>query len=116
MSTELFNELVNLITIAIPIGVLIACFIASASKEKSYAVVFTYSFDDDSATYLFETEEDAEKFLKDSYESELSVGIDENGWWNTYGDLMDGGRYARIVSEFADHEYVTEIHLSNVYA
>ena len=37
------------------------------------AVIFTYSFDSEVAVYLFEREEDAVKFLFDSYSEELRI-------------------------------------------
>ena len=40
-------------------------------KAMSYAVIFTYSFDDEVAVYLFETDEKAKNFRISSYKEEL---------------------------------------------
>lgn len=81
----------------------------------NYAVVFTYSFDDDVAVYLFEDESSAIDFLVSSYKEELRIDKEENGW-NSIGMLSDDGWYAKITSSFFDHEDVTEFRIGRVYA
>ncbi len=41
-------------------------------KTMSYAVIFTYSFDDEVAVYLFETEEEAQEDAEMEIESRIS--------------------------------------------
>lgn len=83
----------------------------------SYAVVFTYSFDNDVAVYLFNTEEEAKKFLRESYQEELRIDTEENGW-DSVGEVSKDGYYARIENYFEGedpHVNVTEFRLGNVY-
>lgn len=82
----------------------------------NYAVIYTYSFDDDVAVYLFETEEEAVAFLKSSYEEELRIDIEENGWVSS-GEISDDGWYARIETSSlrCQDVDVTEFRIGNVY-
>ena len=80
----------------------------------NYAVVFTYSFDDDVAVYLFENELSAKDFLMSSYAEELRIDVEENRW-DSVGVLSDGGWYAKITTSFHDHEDTTEIRIGCVY-
>lgn len=82
--------------------------------EKSYAVTFTYSFDEDAATYLFETLEKAQNFLVDSMEKEYNIDLKENNW-NVKLEISDSKCYAKITDYFDDHNDITEAHLSNLY-
>lgn len=82
--------------------------------SNSFAVVFTYSFADDVAVYLFDTEDDAKKFLLEAYREELRIDTEENNF-ELYGSITGDGRYAKIVNHFADHDDITEMHLGNVY-
>ena len=82
---------------------------------KSYAVIFTYSFDNDVAVYLFDTEEEAKQFLKGSFEEEVRIDTAENG-----GDcesyISEDGDYASITNYFLGREPdVTEFRIGNVY-
>lgn len=79
-----------------------------------YAVIFTYSFDDDVAVYLFEDEESAKNFLKSSYLEELRIDTEENGW-DSIGALSDDGLYATITTSFFDHEDTTKLRIGRVY-
>ena len=67
----------------------------------NYVVIFTYSFDDETAAYLFKTEEEAVKFLRDSYEEELRIDIEENEW-DSVGKISDDGWSAEITTSFGD--------------
>lgn len=81
---------------------------------KSYAVIFTYSFDPDAAVYLFDTFEEAAEFLAKSFEEELRIDLEENKW-NSVGSISEEHDYAKITTTFYDHEDMTEFHLGNVY-
>lgn len=81
---------------------------------NSFAVIFTYSFDDEVVVYLFDNESDAKKFLFDSYREEMRVDTEENGW-NAEGWISEDGRYARITTRFDNGEDTTEFRLGNVY-
>lgn len=82
---------------------------------KSYAVVFTYSFDNDAAVYLFDTIEEAKDFMLKSYKEELRIDKEENGF-DVDGFVMDDNTYAKIInySKCGDCD-VTEFHIANVY-
>ena len=81
---------------------------------KSFAVVFTYSFDCDSSVYLFDTQDEAIKFMTESYEEELRIDKEENGW-NSEGYVTEDDMYAMIVNHFPDRDDITEFHIANVY-
>lgn len=81
---------------------------------KSFAVLFTYSFDCDSSVYLFDTQEEAIKFMTESYKEELRIDKEENEW-NTEEYMAEDKMYAKIVNHFADGDDVTEFHVANVY-
>lgn len=83
----------------------------------NYAVIFTYSFDGDVAVYLFATEDEAQKFLRESYQEELRIYQEENGW-NSVGEISEDGWYARIHVEFDDADHpldLTEFRIGTVY-
>ena len=85
-------------------------------QMKSFAVVFTYSFDSDSSVYLFETEEEAKTFLRQTYEEELRIDA-ENGR-DSEGFINEDGLYANITNSFDDGDdftEVTEIRVAKVY-
>ena len=44
--------------------------------SMKYAVIYTYSFDSDSAVYLFDDYDDAADFLEESFERELETEIE----------------------------------------
>ena len=86
-------------------------------KTMSYAVIFTYSFDDEVAVYLFETEEEAKNFLANSYKEELRIDTEENEW-NSEGTISEDGWYAKIENYFDDEgsePAVTEFRIGNIY-
>lgn len=83
----------------------------------NYAVIFTYSFDGDVAVYLFATEEEAKKFLRDSYQEELRIDQEENGW-SSVGEISEDGWYAKIQVEFDDADHplnLTEFRIGTVH-
>ena len=84
---------------------------------KSYAVIFTYSFDDEVPVYLFNTEEEAKNFLRESYEEEMRIDIEENRW-DSEGTLSEDGWYAKIENYYGDEGSdpdVTELRIGNIY-
>lgn len=81
---------------------------------NNYAVIFTYSFDDEVAVYLFDTEEEAKKFLKDNFEEEIRIDTEENGW-DCNWSIEDDGRYAVIFNRFNDKVDTTTMRIGNVY-
>lgn len=85
----------------------------SKNTNKSYAVVFTYSFDDESSVYTFATEEQARKFLDDSYAEELRIEKEENGW-DSEGEMLSENHYI-ITSHFGDYDDVTDFYFANIY-
>lgn len=83
----------------------------------SYAVIFNYEPDDDPAVYLFNTEQEAKKFLRNFYESNIALA-DESGAWSTKGEISEEGGYARVwsMSDADTAPEITEIRLGRVYA
>ena len=86
-------------------------------KTMSYAVIFTYNFDDEVAVYLFEAEEEAKNFLESSYKEELRIDTEENEQ-NSKGTISDDGWYAKIENYYGDEGSepdVTEFRIGNIY-
>ena len=86
-------------------------------KTMNYAVIFSYSFDDEVAVYLFETEEEAKNFLADSYKEELRIDTEENEW-NSEGTISEDGWYAKIENYYGNEGSepdVTEFRIGNIY-
>lgn len=81
---------------------------------KSFAVVFTYSFDTDSAVYLFDTQEEAIDYMMKSLAEELRIDREENGW-NSDGYVAEDKMYAEIITHYPSGDSVTEMHIANVY-
>ena len=79
----------------------------------NYAMVITYSFDDEVVVYLFADEEAAKKMLRESYENEVRIDTEENGW-DVDAVIRDDGWYAKITDHFSDHENVTEFRIGTV--
>lgn len=85
--------------------------------DKNYAVIFTYSFDSEVSVYLFATEQEAKKFLKDSLDEEVRIDREENGWDCEF-TLSEDGWYAKITNNFDDGDDpvdVTEMCIGRVY-
>lgn len=80
----------------------------------NYAVIFTYSFDGEVAVYLFPDEDSAKKFLRESYQEELRIDLEENGW-DARGEISSDEWYAKITTVFDDHDDVTEFRIGNIY-
>lgn len=49
----------------------------------SYAVVFTYNFDEEAEITLFKSFEAATKYLKESAEEEFRIETEENEWMSS---------------------------------
>lgn len=85
------------------------------SREvQSYAVIFTYDFDDDVAVYLFSDEEKARTFLRENFEREVEIDTEENGY-DTESYIREDGWYAKIINHFDDHDDVTEYRVGIIY-
>ena len=78
---------------------------------KNYAVIFEYSFDAEIPVYLFETFEEAQKFLRDSFNEEVRIDKEENGW-DTNASLDEEEGIAVIFNRFDDRINTTYIILS----
>ena len=78
---------------------------------KQFAVVFTYSFDQDCAVYLFDTEADAVRFLRDNYEEELRIEREENDQ-DPVAYIETDGWYAEITGNDGCSCYY---HVANIY-
>lgn len=81
-----------------------------------YGVIFTYNFDHDSSISLFETLEEAQNYLVESYEEEKRIETEENGW-DVECSITDDKTYASIVHSGIDpsgEEYrdICEYHLA----
>ena len=83
-------------------------------ETANFAVIFSYSFDSEVSVYLFENEEGAKKFLKESYEEEMRIDTEENGW-DSYGYINKDGTFAKIETPFHDHTDKTEMRIGNIY-
>lgn len=81
--------------------------------NKSYAVIFSYSFDGDVAVYLFETYEKACEFMKDNYECQLRE-YEEMGWIAN-GDINEDEGWATIYNIVNDRMDVTRMEIGYVY-
>ena len=83
--------------------------------NMNYAVIFNYSFDDETPVYLFSTEEEAINFLIENYQEELRIDLEENEG-NSIGEIQSDNRYARITTHFKDRDDITEMRVGNIYA
>lgn len=79
-----------------------------------FAVIFTYSFDDDVAVYLFETFEAAQNYLLNSLYEEHRIDVEENGW-DSYFETNEDKTYGRLITQFPDHDDIMEIRIGNIY-
>lgn len=80
----------------------------------NYAVIFRYTFDEEVAVYLFATEDEAKKFLRESFEEEVRIDMEENGW-DTNAYIDEDGRSAAIFNRFSDRTDVTYMDIGNIY-
>lgn len=80
---------------------------------KSFAVSITYSWDNDAAVYLFDTEEEAADFLAGAYEAEFQS--DRESGYDSDGFLDEDRRFARIIRPSVFENDITDLHLAHVY-
>lgn len=81
---------------------------------KNYAVIFEYTFDDEIPVRLFDTLDEAKKFLRDSFNEEVRIDKEENGW-DTNAYIDDEGMIAAIFNRFNDRTDVTYMKIGNIY-
>lgn len=84
------------------------------TNSKSYAVIFSYSFDNDVAVYLFDTYEEAFKFMKDNYEEELRIDTEENNL-DSYGIIEKDEGWAKIYTRRHNVIDITTFQIGDVY-
>ncbi len=78
-----------------------------------YAVVITYSFDEEMPVYIFPDEASAKAFLKKNFEEECRIDREENEWVTT-AEVCNDGWYAKIENHFSDHNDITEFRIGVV--
>lgn len=77
-------------------------------------VVTTYSFDRETPVKLFESDKEAEEYLRKIYEEELRIDREENGY-DTEGMIENDGSYAKIINHFPDRDDITEFRIGTMY-
>lgn len=82
-------------------------------NQPKIPVVTTYSFDSDTEVVLCSSDEEAEQYLKQSFEKEVDSDI-ENGW-DCISEMHKDYRQARITNRFSDREDVTEFTIGHIY-
>ena len=83
-------------------------------SKPNYAVIVTFSFDDQVSVLLFETQEEALNFIKKDILEEYRIDVDENGWDSEYAIFEDEGR-AVLTTHWRDVDDVTEWRIGTVY-
>ena len=81
---------------------------------KNYAVIFEYSFDAEIPVYLFDTFEQAKKFLRDSFNEEVRIDKEENGW-DTNASIDEEEGIAVIFNRFNDRIDTTYMKIGTIY-
>lgn len=81
---------------------------------NSYAVVFTYNYDNDVAVYLFDNEKEAISYLRGYIEERFRFDVEENRYATSY-NISDDGHYGVIKNHFMDRIEVTEVRVGRVY-
>ena len=81
---------------------------------KNYAVIFEYSFDAEIPVHLFETLEEAQKFLRDSFNEEVRIDKEENGW-DTNVSIDEEEGIAVIFNRFNDRIDTTYMKIGTIY-
>ena len=81
-----------------------------------YAVIITYSFDDETPVALFENREEAVEFIRKTSKREYDIDVNENGWGEiTEYEIDHLGEYAKIVNHFDDNDDITEWRFGTIY-
>ena len=75
-----------------------------------YAVITTYSFDQDCEVYRYKTEEEACEALKQLAEKEYKIQKDENEY-NAELNIADDLRYASVTTYWDDDNEVCYYHV-----
>lgn len=75
-----------------------------------YAVIFTYSFDDECSVFLFVSEREAVDFLRKSFDEECRIDKKENGW-DSECEISEDGWKAKIVNHFDDRDDITNFQI-----
>lgn len=69
---------------------------SAIKKYYPFAVISTYSFDDEVCVYLCTSEEEAKNLLKSIYENEVKIDTESGHAFEH--ELRDDGWYAKIVN------------------
>jgi hypothetical protein len=81
-----------------------------------YAVIITYSFDDETPVVLFENREEAVEFIRKTSKREYDIDVNENGWGEiTEYSIDPDGEHARIINHFSDHDDITDWSIGTTY-
>ena len=75
-------------------------------------VITTYSFDPDATVVLCSSDEEAEAYLAETFNTE--VAIDKENGWNCVSEIKKDKRYAKITNKFEDRNDVTEFTIGRV--
>lgn len=79
-----------------------------------YAVIFTYSYDDDVAVYLFDTFEAAQNYLISAILEERRIDVEENGW-DSYFEFNEDKTYGKLTTQLSDRDDIMEVRIGNIY-
>lgn len=81
---------------------------------NSWALVFSYSFDTDTAVYLFDTLEEAKKTLWGAVAEEVRILREEDGC-EAVSEISKDSLYGRITVRQNGMTVVQEVRIGNVY-
>ena len=82
--------------------------------ETPVAVTVHYSFDADTAVILFETYEDASKYIKEDFEKEKKIDIEENGYTINEEQTYCNENMAVLATNYRDGLGTTTWTIANV--
>ncbi len=80
--------------------------------NSKYALIVTYSFDEEVPVFLFDTEEEAQNALKEMATKEHL--IDKDNGWDTELKFSESGNYAQITNHFMDRTDVTKFYVGDI--
>lgn len=83
------------------------------AKKKQYALVVSYSFDPSMPVYLFDDMASAVNALREDFENEKRIDMEENGW-DTTATIEKDGAYAKLVNHFDNSDDTTEFTVTEV--
>ena len=78
-----------------------------------YVLIVTYSFDPQVIAHSFENHDDAVRALREDFESEKRIDIEENEW-DTTATINEDGGYAKIVNHFEKGDDITEFRVAEI--